>query len=116
MTLESATIGTIVRQSTMKNDDPYAPVRIPAFRIATGNRPYYIYSTAVVMLLWSGIYVYLQSQGTVDTNVDGDALTTSARFAHRMHGFNPVEIAVSFVSSIAIVNGALWATLRLTKR
>jgi hypothetical protein len=100
----------------MKNDDPYAPVRIPASRFTTVNRPYYIYATAVVMLLWSGIYIYLQSQGTVNADVDGDVLTTKASFARRMHGFSPVEIAISFVLSIAIVNGALWATFRLFKR
>ncbi|MDX1930328.1 MAG: hypothetical protein SFV81_27630 [Pirellulaceae bacterium] len=100
----------------MKNDDPYAPVRVPAFRITIGNRPYYIYATAVVMLLWSGIYVYLQSQGTVGTEVTDDAVNTPVRLARSMHGFSPAEIAVSFILSMAVVNGALWAALRLIKR
>jgi hypothetical protein len=100
----------------MTSDDPYTPVRIPASRMSTSNRPYYIYSTAVVMLLWSGIYVYLQSQGTVNADLDGVTVSTPARFARRMHEFSAVMIAIFFIASIACVNGALWAVMKMVKR
>ena len=100
----------------MKSDNPYTPVRISPKPVATSNRPFYIYSTAVVMLLWSGIYIYLQSQGTVSTDLDGITVSTPVRFARRMQVFSPLEIAIAFGLSIVIVNGALWAVLKLIRR
>ena len=100
----------------MNSDNPYTPVRIRARPVAASNRPFYIYSTTVVMLLWAGIYVYLQSQGTVSTDLDGITVSTPVRFARRMQVFSPLEIAISFGLSIVIVNGALWAVLKLLRR
>ncbi len=100
----------------MKSDDPYTPVRVPINPIAVRNRPYYIYATAVVMLLWAAIYVYLQSQYTVITDAEGVSVSVPARYARRMYEFNVVSIALWFAFSLVLVNGVLWLVLKTTSR
>ncbi len=100
----------------MKSDDPYTPVRIPVDPVATSNRVYYIYSTAVVMLLWASIYIYLQRHYAVTTEFDGVIVGVPANYARRSYEFNAAIIALWFVFSLALVNSLLWATLKIFKR
>lgn len=100
----------------MKDDDPYAPVHLPLAVSTANNRPFYIYATSVVMLLWAGIYLYLQGQQTVDMESEGVALTPSESFARWIYDFNVLTIAVFFAISLAIVNGSLWVVLKAIGR
>jgi len=68
------------------------------------------------MLLWAGIYIYLQSQYEVSTSSDGVTISVPSHYARRMYDFTVVTIAFLFAFSLAIVNSALWATLKIINR
>jgi hypothetical protein len=100
----------------MNSDNPYVPVQTPIRQHARkSDRPFFIYATAVVLLLWAGIYVYIQSQNEV--TIDSEGVSIDALYYSRsLYTYDVLTIIALFSVSLALVNSALWATLKLLRR
>lgn len=96
----------------MNSENPYRPVQTPTPKGARNDRPYYLYATAVVLLFWAGIYMYLQSQ--YSESADSQTIYFWG-YASRMYYVNVPTLIALLALSLAFVNTALWAALKLRR-
>ena len=99
----------------MKSENPYVPIQTPRGMPTKNDRPFYIYATAVVMLFWAGIYVYLQSHYAVSADGHNVYFSPAGYPAHGLYFVSISTILALFALSLVIVNIALWATLKLSR-
>jgi hypothetical protein len=100
----------------MDTENPYLPVQAPRTKRSNSDRPFYIYATAVVLLLWAGIYMYLQSQFSVNTDSQNVYFSAPVGYANRIYFVNVPTLIALIALSLVFVNTVLWATLKLRRR
>ncbi len=92
----------------MDDNDPYTPVEVKRSLEPHSDRPYYIYATSIVLLLWAGVFVYLQFN--YELSEDGGVIYLSLRTNSAIHSIG-VEISVvviAIAASVLAVNALLW--------
>jgi len=94
----------------MDEHDPYTPVATKRSPVWNSDRPYYIYATSIVLLLWAGVFVYLQLNYELSEAGGVITLSLPANFAIEV---DIGAVIVAIAASIFAVNALLWCVRKL---
>ncbi len=100
----------------MNSSEPYTPSDVPHHKVNVTQRSYYIYSSSVLLLLWAGIYFYLNREYDVSLNATHITLCVRAPGTQGVVEFSIAAVVLSILGSAVFVNSVLWATLKILYR
>ncbi len=99
----------------MSQHDPFQPIAINTRSRAYTERPYYIYATAVMLLFWAAVFLYLQmNYGWSES--DGIAyISFPDPSGTSFVGVNVFFLIATVIGSILVVNLSLWSVLAVLR-
>ena len=100
----------------MDEYDPYTPVEVLRVPAANSERPYYIYATSIVLLLWAAVFVYLKLNYQLSESDGMICLSISGNFARRVFYVDILTVMIAIATSVLAVNGLLWCARKLMNR
>ncbi len=97
----------------MSQHNPFEPIAIKNAPRAQTNRPYYIYATAIMLLVWAAVFRYLQlnyglseAEGVVYISFPDPNGTSFV-------GANVFFLIAMVLASIVVVNLILWGVMAM---
>ena len=99
----------------MSQPNPYEPVAVDQ-QPSNSDRPFYLYATAIVLLFWGSVFLYLGLNYELH-EMDGMIYISFLDPPGPTYfGTSILGLVVVVGSSILFVNSVLWAVLALLRR